>query len=986
MSAPSAPIISVRPLPSFGSIEFWWSPPSTNGGNDILSYTLLCSSISYSTVLDPNSNYTVVSSLTNCIDYTFQIAATNEIGDSPYAPFRIVQPGLPPSGVSEIGITFLNPSTANVYWTFSTNVNEAATKWFNIRAIPSTTLAGVCSTVIRTAHGNERSRNITNISSSQYTVFVQAINDVKHAYPTPQSMSTAIFGLPTPFTSLSTVDINSTFVALNWSGGIGSDSYTYYVNDSITTPSVATISTATFTNLESSTEYTFIIQGTSAGGQISSQALLVTTITNVFNAPSLSTTSISTTAFTIEYSTVGASSYFYNFAGISSYTDSTITTISSLSVATSYTGFVEAINIAGSVSPSTILTIVTLPTPITNLIGSAPMLAAIGWNTPSNPTKHQLAYSYEGITWYSSINGNNVFPFQFLVGGYPQGSICSDGYMFIAGTQGRGSNCIAYSLDGITWSMADSGGTSMAEVSGTGWGNGTWLVAGGYYGGGEAQISRSTDGRNWTESSQARDIINYGTCVAYGNGIWVAGDNNGGVAYSSDDGITWTHAFTSSGQIFDVQYNGTIWVLLSNTGIYNPSGYLEGGYYTSSDGISWSSINSTPVGLVSGISLYWNGTVWAILGYLSIAYSSDTITWSVVTDSLLSGQRPDGITWLADKWVVAAYDDIVYSYDGITWAESINGASGNSVSSIFANPLGITPGGKSSVSTNQFSLSWSGGIGITYYNYSLNGTQVSTPNVVDNGLSTNSVIFLNLNPGTVYTTIVQGGNSSITYSISTIVTTFSSTITVPPVILLKAIDYSGSGSWLDESGHSHNATLEEGTIAKNTAGNGIVLDGSTSWTFPNVAVGNQWSLNVWYKKTGAIIEGSSIITQILNETINLYIGTVSGGGAINCGFYPNYWGAGDISSNLVNDQWVNIQVTWDSTTITTYIDGSLVTSVNPGNGPAVDSGQAYRIGRDWYQGNLYFIGEIGEVRIYNYPITQPQVTADYNSSAGTFSS
>ena len=39
-------------------------------------------------------------------------------------------------------------------------------------------------------------------------------------------------------------------------------------------------------------------------------------------------------------------------------------------------------------------------------------------------------------------------------------------------------------------------------------------------------------------------------------------------------------------------------------------------------------------------------------------------------------------------------------------------------------------------------------------------------------------------------------------------------LSVPPIILLKAIDYSGTGSWLDETDNSNNATLENGNIIK----------------------------------------------------------------------------------------------------------------------------------------------------------------------------
>jgi len=209
-----------------------------------------------------------------------------------------------------------------------------------------------------------------------------------------------------------------------------------------------------------------------------------------------------------------------------------------------------------------------------------------------------------------------------------------------------------------------------------------------------------------------------------------------------------------------------------------------------------------------------------------------------------------------------------------------------------------------------------------------------------------------------------------------------------PKILLKAKDYSGIGAWLDESGNGFNATLYEGLIAKNKDGNGIILNGSTCWTFPNVAVGNSWTAGVWYKNTGDQIgalggAGACILSQIYTGLINIVIGdiNVNNNRTYNCGFMDGPWREGT-NFTLITGSWTNIQATWDGTNLNTYINGVLLGSVQPG-GTGTDSGLAYRIGRRWDYSE-YMVGEIGEVRIYNYPLNQAQVTADYNSSVATF--
>jgi hypothetical protein len=201
-----------------------------------------------------------------------------------------------------------------------------------------------------------------------------------------------------------------------------------------------------------------------------------------------------------------------------------------------------------------------------------------------------------------------------------------------------------------------------------------------------------------------------------------------------------------------------------------------------------------------------------------------------------------------------------------------------------------------------------------------------------------------------------------------------------PLVLLKAVDYSGSGTWNDESGQGRNATLETGVVAKNTSGNGIVLDGSTSWTFPNVEVGNSWSAEVWFKRTGTPTgTGSAIISQIQDEE----------GSDVNFAFWSDgsmmYNGTWNYGTTVVYplDTWTNVQISWDGATLLTYMNGSLLGSLQFSGG-TLDGGQDYRIGRSGYNPNSYMIGEIGLVRIYEYPVSAAQVYANYTSEISVY--
>jgi len=203
----------------------------------------------------------------------------------------------------------------------------------------------------------------------------------------------------------------------------------------------------------------------------------------------------------------------------------------------------------------------------------------------------------------------------------------------------------------------------------------------------------------------------------------------------------------------------------------------------------------------------------------------------------------------------------------------------------------------------------------------------------------------------------------------------------PLRLLLKASGYT-SGAWLDQSPNAYNATLENGTATLNAAGNGFVLDGQTSFTCPNVGLGNAWTVNVWYKQVGPLTGPyHCILSQTYGGSVNMFIGVGAGSTNIAGGFLNNNWQAG--GPITLPNEWTNIQVTWDGSHMKTYILGILTSSVQI-NYPSIDNTQAYTIGRCDWSNPSYMTGELGEVRIYNTPLTQAQVTADFEESLATF--
>lgn len=232
---------------------------------------------------------------------------------------------------------------------------------------------------------------------------------------------------------------------------------------------------------------------------------------------------------------------------------------------------------------------------------------------------------------------------------------------------------------------------------------------------------------------------------------------------------------------------------------------------------------------------------------------------------------------------------------------------------------------------------------------------------------------------TYYTFLLQSSNDA-NYSFPNLSTIQH--ITVPmPAVFLSAIQYSGTGLWLDQSGNGNNATCS-GTPAKNAGGNGISFNGTAFWSFPNINAGNAWSVSVWVRNIS--LNSAAILTQNTGGNLNINVASPDTG-ALNVGFYNGSWRTGQNTplSATVNT-WVCVQGTWDGTTLTSYINGASIGTITPG-GVSIDGNVTYVIGRR-YNGSQVMTGEVGEVRIYKSVLTPTQIASVYSGAVATFAS
>ncbi len=111
---PGAPVIGAG-TPGEGSATINFTPPASDGGADITSYTATCNpgAVTGSGAASP----VTVRGLTNGVAYTCAVAATNAIGTGPSSGTVSVTPAVPPGAASALIATATSTSQVSLTWT-----------------------------------------------------------------------------------------------------------------------------------------------------------------------------------------------------------------------------------------------------------------------------------------------------------------------------------------------------------------------------------------------------------------------------------------------------------------------------------------------------------------------------------------------------------------------------------------------------------------------------------------------------------------------------------------------------------------------------------------------------------------------------------------------------------------------------------------------------------------------------------------------------
>jgi hypothetical protein len=844
-----------------------------------------------------------------------------------------------------------------------------------------------------------QSATFTGLSASTtYSVIVTAVNSIGSAVSSPLSVTTLIPPPTLPILT-ATTSITSSGFTVNWSGATGATSYMYTLDMSAATPSSFTATSATFTGLSANTTYSAMVTAVNIGGSTSSSRADITTLIAAPTQPTFNaTTSITSSGFTVNWSGgSGAASYTYTLNG-SAATPSSSTaqsaTFTGLSASTAYSVIVTAVNSTGS-SVSSPLSVTTLIPPPTQPIFSATTAITssgftVNWSGGTGASSYTYTLGGSAATPSSSTAQSATFT----------GLSASTAYSVIVTAVNSTGSTSSVSLSVTTLILPPTQPifnttTSITSSAFTvNWTGGTGATSYTYTLGGSAATPSSS-------TTQSATFTGLTSSTAYS--VIVTAVNDGGSTSSSQLGVTTlipaptqpslslqTGSTSPSG--FTVNWSGgsgadSYTYTLNGSAATPSSSTATSATFTSlaantAYSVIVTAVNttgSTPSSSLSVTTLIAAPTQPTDISGSNITSSGFTVNWTGGTGATSytytlngSAATPSSSTASSATFTGRAAGT---TYSVIVTAVNSTGSvvsTALSVTTLISPPTQPTFNPSTSITSTGFTVNWSGGTGATSYTYTLNGS-AATPS----SSTASSATFTSLAANTAYSVIVTavntGGNTS---SSSLSVSTYPSNA----LVSLRASSYSGSGTWNDESGNGKNATKAYGTIAKNTDGNGIILNGSSAWTFANISAGNSWTMSIWYKQTANTAAYPMVAGQ-LTEPYNMLL-SYDPTQKYAFAFFNTSWRKGK-EFNITMNTWTYMVGTWNGTNLITYVNGSVISlgTTTPG-GTAAGSGSIYSIGRD--TNGHFAIGQIGEVTIFNTPLSASQISQMYANSRGTY--
>ena len=408
-TTPGAPTIGTATA-GVGSATVTWTAPVSNGGSAITGYVVTPYKAGVAQTAQTFNNTATtetVTGLANNTAYTFTVAAINGVGTGTASgqSNSVTTPTTP--GAPTIGTATYGNASATVTWTAPASNGGSAITGYVVTPYLNGTTAQTAQTFNSTAT-SEVATGLAN--GSNYTFKVAAINGVGTGAQSAASNSVTPATTPGAPTGLSGTSGNAS-VSLSWTapGSNGGSAITGYV----VTPYIAgvaqatqtfnnTATTETATGLTNGTAYTFTvaaINGVGTGAQSAASASVTPATTP--GAPTIGTATAGNTSATVTWtapvSNGGSAITGYvvtPYIGATAQTAQTFNntatteTVTGLTVGSTYTFKVAAINGVGtgaqSAASNSITAVTTPGAPTIGTATSANASASVTWTAPGS--------------------------------------------------------------------------------------------------------------------------------------------------------------------------------------------------------------------------------------------------------------------------------------------------------------------------------------------------------------------------------------------------------------------------------------------------------------------------------------------------------------------------------------------------------------------------------------------------------------------------
>ena len=397
---PGAPTIGTATAGN-GQATITYTAPAGNGGAAINSYTATSSPGGFTgTLSQAGSGSIIVAGLTNGIEYTFTVTATNVAGTSlPTAPSNSITPSTIPDAPT-IGTATAGAGQASIAFTAPDNNGGGAITSYTATSTPG----GFTGTLYQAGSGTITVTGLTN--GAFYTFTVTAINAAGTSAASAPSNSVRPRTIPgAPTIGIATAGGGQATITYTAPASIGGAVITSYTATSSPGGFTGTLyqsfsGTITVTGLTAGTAYTFTVTATNAAGTSAASAPsnAVTPYT-IPNSPTIGTATagagLATVTYTAPVSNGGANITSYRatsspggLTGSVSQAGSGTITVTGLTAGTAYTFTVTATNAAGTSlasAASTAVTPYTIPgAPIIGTATAGAGQATVTYTAPAN--------------------------------------------------------------------------------------------------------------------------------------------------------------------------------------------------------------------------------------------------------------------------------------------------------------------------------------------------------------------------------------------------------------------------------------------------------------------------------------------------------------------------------------------------------------------------------------------------------------------------